>query len=308
MLLVLKVYKYRNSGKLITGPCHGNFFFPLNSDFTFSSKGAHKVRRETGFELTPYRLEVEITSKNKMAEYRVIRKWDERHLPEKTTDTSAPLEQRIDISPANELNESEREYAGASSGHVLGYVCVFLSFISILFIAVTHWILSIFLFVLGYLIIKKTSTVGDPVKIQEIQEAKERLRLETENLIQKAIRDARVWEQLDGIGFENAVSKVFRNIGYTVQHTSRSNDKGVDLILTKKEEKIVVQCKAYSKTVGVSHVRELNGVKGEWPDATKFMLVCLYEFSTAAKQFAETHHIELFSITRDYLKTEYRSE
>lgn len=68
------------------------------------------------------------------------------------------------------------------------------------------------------------------------------------------------WINMTGIQFEKAVALLFRNIGYNAIVTSATADGGVDIILTKGNEKIAVQCKHHSKPVGPNDVRALQGV------------------------------------------------
>lgn len=306
MLKTVRVHKYKNSGKLVAGPVYDNSFLPLNSDLSFSSKKPHKINRSTELDTMPYCIEIQTIHKDKIVKFILIRRWDERHLPEKSQDPDAPLEERIDITPAQEFNHSEKVYAEASDGHVSGTMLMVLSFIIIWFSYFIGWWPAVLAFVTGLIITRKTSTDGKPEKIAEIGEAKQRIREKADTLFQEAIQDINVWKALDGIGFENAVSKMFKNLGYTVKHTPRSNDKGVDLILGKNAIITIVQCKTYTKNIGVAAVRELHGSRDQFPDSENAMLVCLFGFSKAAKDFAEQHGIELFSIAQDYLKTEYR--
>jgi hypothetical protein len=69
-----------------------------------------------------------------------------------------------------------------------------------------------------------------------------------------------------------------------------------------------VPCKAYAKNVGVSAVRELAGVRISWPHADEAILAALFDFAKEARSFAAQHNITLFSVARDYLKTDYRPD
>lgn len=110
------------------------------------------------------------------------------------------------------------------------------------------------------------------------------------------------WRKLDGISFENAVGKLYQDQGYIIKTTQTSSDGGVDLILSKENEQIVVQCKCYAKNIGIAAVRELNGIKKEWPNANSFVLVGLNGFTKPARAFATEHNIELFSIKHDHFE------
>ncbi len=73
--------------------------------------------------------------------------------------------------------------------------------------------------------------------------------------------------------FEMLVGEAYRLEGFGVQETAAGADGGVDLVLKKGTETILVQCKHWrSQTVGVKVVRELFGVvsargrrAGWWP-------------------------------------------
>lgn len=308
MLSVLKVYRYRNSGKLIASGLGNGYVFPLNSDLTFSGKGPHRVHRGTDLDQTPYRIEVEVGTEGNQNTYRIIRIWNEDHLPPKSTDPTAPVEHRIDISPSEVFSESEKQYVGWSAGHPIGFALMISPFFLIWMAGLWGWWPSILAFASGALIVLLTKNPGNVSKIQEVRDAKQRLRQQTEQRLQEAIQDVRVWAALDGVSFERAVARIYRERGFNVEFTPRTNDQGVDLILKKNGIVSIVQCKAYANNVGVSAIRELVGVRQSWPHAGEAILATLFDFSSAAKAFAAQHNITLFSITRDYLRTDYRPD
>jgi restriction system protein len=158
----------------------------------------------------------------------------------------------------------------------------------------------------GIAITRLTKRPGDASKILEVKEAKERLRVEAQRKLYDAMRDVDAWASLNGIGFERAVAIIYREQGFNVEFTPRTNDQGVDLILRKDGTVSIVQCKAYAKSVGVSAVRELVGTRAAWPNPTEAILVALFDFSGAAKAFAAEHNVKLYSVAREYLKTDYR--
>jgi len=87
--------------------------------------------------------------------------------------------------------------------------------------------------------------------------------------------------------FEYLVSEAYRRQGYSVQeNTSAGADGGVDLVLFKDEERILVQCKNWrSSKVGVSTVRELFGVVTA-EGAFGGIVVCSGHFTNDALEFA----------------------
>lgn len=306
ILKVLKVYRYKSSGKLIASGLGNGYVLPLNSDLTFSSREPHKVRRDTALDQTPYRIEVEVGSRGNLSTFRVVRTWNEHQLPPKSSDPGAPIEHRIDVSPSEQFNESEKHYVGQSSGHPIGFALIVSSFFLVWMFGVWGWWPPIVAFLTGALIIWLTTTPGDTSKIQEVKEAKERIRRQAERQLQEAMQDVRAWAALDGVGFERGVARIYREKGFEVEFTPRTKDQGVDLILKRNNAVSIVQCKAYTNNVGVSAVRELAGVRASWPHAEEVILATLFDFSSEAKSFATQHNIQLFSVARDYLKTDYR--
>ena len=94
--------------------------------------------------------------------------------------------------------------------------------------------------------------------------------------------------------FEMLVGQVFRHTGYTVSENGGGGaDGGVDLVLRKDGEKLLVQCKQWKAyKVGVSTVRELYGVMAAEGAAGGFV-VTSGVFTQEAKDFAEGKNIEL---------------
>ncbi len=68
-------------------------------------------------------------------------------------------------------------------------------------------------------------------------------------------------KKLSGIEFEGYLAKLFTNQGYLVEMTPLTGDYGPDLILHKDLQRIAVQAKCYTGSVGVSAVQEaLSGM------------------------------------------------
>lgn len=63
--------------------------------------------------------------------------------------------------------------------------------------------------------------------------------------------------QLSGQEFEDFLAGLFHRLGYQVEMTPTSGDYGADLILSKGMDRIAVQAKCYSGSVGVSAVQEV---------------------------------------------------
>jgi len=97
------------------------------------------------------------------------------------------------------------------------------------------------------------------------------------------------WQQ-----FKTLVGEAFRRKGYAVTGTGGGGaDDGVDLVLKKKSETFLVQCKQWrALKVGANTVRELHGVMAA-KGATGGFVVTSGVFSDEARAFARGQNIEL---------------
>ena len=88
--------------------------------------------------------------------------------------------------------------------------------------------------------------------------------------------------------FEHLVGEAYRRQGYVVQQTgSTGGDGGIDVVLTRGDERVLVQCKQWrTRRVGVKPVRELFGVMTS-ESATRGILVTYGSFTRDARSFAE---------------------
>lgn len=95
--------------------------------------------------------------------------------------------------------------------------------------------------------------------------------------------------------FELLVEEYFRRRGYSTDHNGGGGaDGGVDIVLTSKNEKYLVQCKQWkSQRLGVQAVRELHGVMAAQRAVGGFV-VCAGRFTDEAKDFAQHVNIKLF--------------
>ena len=96
--------------------------------------------------------------------------------------------------------------------------------------------------------------------------------------------------------FELLIGEAFRRQGYTVEERGGGGaDGGVDLMLRKGGERILVQCKHWkSRQVGVNVVRELYGVMVH-EKAAKAIVAISGEFTEEAKSFARGKPLELIN-------------
>jgi restriction system protein len=93
--------------------------------------------------------------------------------------------------------------------------------------------------------------------------------------------------------FEDLVAEAYKRKGYMVTETPFGADGGVDIILKKGTEKILVQCKQWKmKKVGVKVVRELYGVVIA-EGASEGVVISSGIFTQEARTFARGKPLEL---------------
>ena len=98
--------------------------------------------------------------------------------------------------------------------------------------------------------------------------------------------------------FEELVGEAYRQRGYAVSETGRAGpDGGVDLMLKKGGEHLLVQCKQWrTRKVGVKVVRELYGVVAA-EGATGGIVISSGAFTQEAQAFARGKPLELLDGT-----------
>lgn len=105
-------------------------------------------------------------------------------------------------------------------------------------------------------------------------------------------------DSLTGFEFEKMLESLFVKMGYNVMLTKKSKDFGADLILTKKNQKVVVQAKCYSHTVGIKAVQEAIAAKTYYR-ATHAVVVSNNNFSREAEKLALESNVGI--LARDEL-------
>ncbi len=99
--------------------------------------------------------------------------------------------------------------------------------------------------------------------------------------------------------FEDAIAELFRELGYEVQQTPYSNDRGKDAIARKDGRKYLIECKRYeaSNTIGrrelqvfVAAMKEENAESGFYINTGRF--------ASTAPEYAARNQIELYDRVR----------
>ncbi len=103
------------------------------------------------------------------------------------------------------------------------------------------------------------------------------------------------WKSLSGRQFEIEMTNLFNKNGYKAELTQASNDKGIDIILYKDNEKIIVQCKQHAKPVGPHVVRDLYGTMIA-SKANRAILVCTSGYTSGVWEYVKGKKIHLMKM------------
>ncbi len=97
-----------------------------------------------------------------------------------------------------------------------------------------------------------------------------------------------------GDAFEKYVMHRLAQSGFLrVTHTGKSGDFGADIICYDRQlRKIVIQCKYYSRPVGISSVQEVNAAR-QYYNAVRAVVVTNSTFTASAKKLAASCRVEL---------------
>lgn len=113
-----------------------------------------------------------------------------------------------------------------------------------------------------------------------------------------AIDDYRVTQfssSMSGTDYEKYVAYQLKRAGFVkAEVTKKSGDFGADIILTDKDgSRMCVQCKQYSKPVGVKAVQEVIGAKAYYA-CSRAAVITTSTFTPAAKELAQRSGVELY--------------
>ncbi len=103
------------------------------------------------------------------------------------------------------------------------------------------------------------------------------------------------WMNLDGHKFEEAVARVYRKHGYIAKVSKQGGDGGIDITLTKGNQRIAVQCKAHKKPVGPAVARDLFGTMDHF-GFSDGILVSRNGFTVGVYEFVKDKPIKLVNL------------
>ena len=100
------------------------------------------------------------------------------------------------------------------------------------------------------------------------------------------------WLNKKGIPLENSIKIFLESKGWVAQTTNVVGDGGIDIICSKENKKVFIQCKGYSKPLGVSSIRDAAGVKmAHNPD--EMIVIAPNGFTKGSIEFAKQSDVLL---------------
>lgn len=99
-------------------------------------------------------------------------------------------------------------------------------------------------------------------------------------------------DKMSGQEFEEKLLNLYSRLGYSVQHTGKTGDFGVDLILEKNGKRIAVQAKCWNETVKERAIQEVVGSKAVH-NCSEAWVVTNNEFTPKARILAKANGVKL---------------
>lgn len=102
-------------------------------------------------------------------------------------------------------------------------------------------------------------------------------------------------DQMSGRNFEEYLQVLLKTKGYNTQLTKASGDYGADLILSKKDNKTIVQAKRYKRNVGIRAVQEIASAKNYYK-ADECWVITNSFFTEQARKLASSNKVRLIDL------------
>lgn len=100
--------------------------------------------------------------------------------------------------------------------------------------------------------------------------------------------------QLTPDQYEKFCAALLENSGWKVQLTGKTGDYGADIIASKNGRKLVVQCKQWSKSVGIKAVQEAHAALSHY-GATQAIVVTTTGYTPSARELSGSTGVLLLS-------------
>lgn len=86
---------------------------------------------------------------------------------------------------------------------------------------------------------------------------------------------------------------LFTKMGYSTELTKQTGDQGIDVLASKNSNRIGIQAKCYSNTVGNSAIQEVTAGK-KFYSCDKVIVVTNNYFTSSAEQLAQANEVILW--------------
>jgi restriction system protein len=100
--------------------------------------------------------------------------------------------------------------------------------------------------------------------------------------------------QLTPEQYEQFCATILLNNGWNARLTKKSGDFGADIIADKADHKLVIQCKQWSKSVGIKAVQEVHAALTHY-SGSQAIVVTTTGYTQAAKDLAKSTGVRLLS-------------
>ena len=130
------------------------------------------------------------------------------------------------------------------------------------------------------------------------REAQIRAQKEQERIEKLKLSDMESIDKMSGHTFEEFISAILSDLGYSCQATKKSGDFGADLIVEKENTKSIIQLKRYSQKVSVSAIQEITTAQNYYGIHNAWVITNNY-FTKPAIELAKSNNIQL--LDRDKL-------
>lgn len=136
------------------------------------------------------------------------------------------------------------------------------------------------------------------IKKQKKKATKKRSTFGSSKIPKRPARIPKAIENMNGYEFEEYVARRLVAVGYSnVDVTPKSGDYGADILARSNGRKVCIQCKKYSKPVGIEAVQEVLGAKAYY-SCDVGVVVSTAGFTDAAVNLASAAGIILMSADR----------
>lgn len=100
--------------------------------------------------------------------------------------------------------------------------------------------------------------------------------------------------QLTPEQYEQFCATILLNNGWNARLTKKTGDFGADIVADKEEHKLVIQCKQWSKSVGIKAVQEVHTALTHY-NGNKAIVVTTTGYTQAARELAKSTGVSLLS-------------